>query len=214
MAYFLTIRRRGSLVSIGCELNVDNRIVVVDRAAGSNVIINTPDLAPPSGKFPVYERVAGATSPIPVPFTSALDGTIIEEFIEGTTPGDANTATRGRIRDGEPWLIRARLTNLDGQPYAYNSFTTLVVQVFDISKGSTNVFSATAPVLAVVVQPSLMDWDVDEYGYNVLLTILPADLTGSIEGGHVYRAELNFTLNTGGSKLVASEVVCSSGLSV
>lgn len=210
MAYVLPIRRRNGLQILGIAVNVSNRIEITeDDGVTTREIVNTPDLSPASGgKFPAYlQDPAAAVVPIAYTNTGNLDGILVAEFLDGMTPGDANTAERQVVRDGEAWLVRARLTNVDGQPYAYTAFSTLAVKVYDQSTGSATIYTATAPALAVVVQSELMDWTHDEYGYTVLLTILPADLNPSMEGGHVYKAELVFTLNTGGAKIVESWAV-------
>ena len=206
--YYLPVRKRSGLQVVGVGLNVSSRVNVTDRAAAVHEIVSVPDALPVNGgKFPISTRTG---TEVYIPYTLTVDGTIISETIEGDTPGDARTNARYQLRDGEPWVLKFRITDSTGAPFGYQAFTECRVTVYDLSTGSADVYTSADPAVAAIVLTALAAWEHDVYGYNVTLTILPAELTGGIEGTHAYKAELNFVLNAGGSRVVNAWLVPSS----
>lgn len=204
VAYFLPIKSSNGLLTVGIPVNASNRVDIYDDAGAiAFEVINVPDATPAAGgKFPIYDS-NGVDYDL-FRFSSSTSGTEIEGLLEGQTSGDANTRARNKAIDGESWSLKFRLTNEDGYAYAYASFSAVSVAVYDQSTGSTDVYTAADPDLPTIFQTELMPWDVDAYGYNVALTISPSDITGGTEGGHVFKVELAFTLNTGGIRVVES----------
>lgn len=200
MAHFLPIKRRNGLSTVGLAVNGSNRIEITDRGGVAREIVNEPDTTPAlGGKFPVY-TVAGVR--VDLAYTSSSTGTEIESVISTVTSGDARTAARYVVRDGEPMMLQARITNALGEPYAYGAFSSITVSVYDQSTGGGDIYIPADPALASVFQSSLVAWPYDDEGYNFSLEVLPAHLTGGVEGGHVYKIEVNAVLNTGGSRLI------------
>lgn len=204
MAFTLPIKRRSGLLTTGVDLNANSRVDITTRAGALVEIVNVPDALPVAGgKFPITGQ---DLIQVYIPFIGSGSGGIVEETIAGVTPGDAHTRGRVTVPDGEPWRILARITNTVGEAYTYQAFGSLTVQVQDLSTGSANVYTG-APTLAAVVTTTLMAWDVDAYGYNVDLTILPSELSTGMEGTHALKAELAFALNSGGNRIVESWAV-------
>lgn len=203
-AYYLPVKSSNGLLTAGIPVNASNRVDIYDSAGSiAFEVVNVPDATPAAGgKFPIYDS-NGVDYDL-FRFSSSTTGTEIESLLEGQTSGDANTAARNTARDGEGWTVKARITNEDGFAYAYASFQSCTVTVYDQSTGSADIYTTTDPDLATVFQTDLMPWAVDAYGYNFALSIQPSELTGGTEGGHVYKVEVNLVLNTGGSRIVES----------
>lgn len=207
MPYLLPVRRRNGLLVSGVALDaVTSRTEIVDRALAEQAIINVPDTTPAlGGKFPVGQRVG---SDVYIAYSTSVSETVISETLEdGATPGDARTRARYYLNDGEAWQIKARLTDSDGLAYSYLAFVSVTVTVYDLSTGGVDIYTPADPALASIFLTSLASWQYDSYGYNFMMTILPSELTGATEGCHVYKAEINLVVNSGGSKIIEATLV-------
>ena len=208
MAYLLPVKNSFGTQTVGIELNASNRINIYDDAGAiAFEVVNIPDTTPALGaKFPVYDSDGVAYDLFT--FLNVTSGTVISETLpDGVTPGDARTRARYLLNDGEAWAIKARVTDADGFAYSYQAFVSVVVTVYDLSTGSVDVYTPADPALAAIFTTSLQAWSYDSYGYNLMFTILPSEMTGATEGCHSYKAEINLVLNAGGSKIVEAMLV-------